>query len=81
MELFNNHKKLFTTALALFLILTMVVAVFPAINNQKNNAPLPGAKPLTADEFAGKQIYIANGCVACHTQQVRNVDMDKMWGE
>ncbi len=81
MELFNNHKKLFTTALALFLILTMVVAVFPAINNQKNNAPLPGAKPLTVDEFAGKQIYIANGCVACHTQQVRNVDMDKMWGE
>src|SRR5690606_1426426 len=30
--------------------------------------------------FAGKQVFIANGCVACHTQQVRNVDMDKVWG-
>jgi cytochrome c oxidase cbb3-type subunit 2 len=25
--------------------------------------------------------YINNGCVACHSQQVRNVDMDKMWGK
>jgi cytochrome c oxidase cbb3-type subunit 2 len=29
----------------------------------------------------GKNVYIANGCVGCHTQQVRNVDMDKVWGE
>lgn len=81
MELFNHHKKLFSTAFALFLGLTMVVAIMPALNNQKNNAPLPGSKTPTADEIAGKQSYIANGCVACHTQQVRNVDMDKMWGE
>jgi cytochrome c oxidase cbb3-type subunit 2 len=27
-----------------------------------------------------KIVFIANGCVACHTQQVRNIDMDKMWG-
>jgi cytochrome c oxidase cbb3-type subunit 2 len=25
-------------------------------------------------------LYISNGCVACHTQQVRNVAMDKTWG-
>jgi cytochrome c oxidase cbb3-type subunit 2 len=25
-------------------------------------------------------LFIANGCVACHTQQVRNVEMDKPWG-
>src|SRR5690606_30574008 len=24
---------------------------------------------------------MANGCVACHTQQVRNLDMDKIWGK
>ncbi|HET8963952.1 MAG TPA: cbb3-type cytochrome c oxidase subunit II [Chitinophagales bacterium] len=80
MDFFDNHKKLFGAALALFVGLTIIVAVLPALNNQKNNAPLPNAVPLTADEMAGKKIYIANGCVACHTQQVRNVDMDKMWG-
>jgi cytochrome c oxidase cbb3-type subunit 2 len=80
MDFFNNHKKLFLTALGLFVILTIVVAISPAIENQSNNAPLPGAIPLSAEAFAGKQSFIANGCVACHTQQVRNVDMDKVWG-
>jgi len=80
MEFFNNYKKLFRTALGLFVGLTIIVAILPAINNQKNNAPLPNSLPLSKEAFLGKQIFIANGCVACHTQQVRNVDMDKVWG-
>ncbi|HQW83632.1 MAG TPA: cbb3-type cytochrome c oxidase subunit II [Ferruginibacter sp.] len=80
MNFFDNHKKLFRSAFLLFAGLTIVVAILPAINNQKNNAPLPNAVPLSADAIAGKNIFIANGCVACHTQQVRNVDMDRMWG-
>ena len=40
----------------------------------------PNAEPLSEQAIKGKAIYIANGCVACHTQQVRNVDMDKVWG-
>lgn len=81
MELFDNHKKLFTTAFLFFAILTVLVAIMPALNNQKNNAILPDAKPLSSDAVKGKAQFIANGCVACHTQQVRNIDMDKMWGE
>lgn len=81
MEFFDNPKKLYTAALGLFVGLTIVVAILPAHSNQINNAPLPNAKALSADETAGKMSFIANGCVACHTQQVRNVDMDKMWGE
>lgn len=80
MDFFNNHKKLFPAALGLFLILTLFVAILPALNNQNNNAPLPGAVALSGDAFLGKNSFIANGCVACHTQQVRNVDMDKVWG-
>jgi len=81
MEFFNNHKKLFTTAFLFFAVLTVLVAVMPAINNQQNNKPLPNAVPLSADAIKGKDIFIANGCVSCHTQQVRNIDMDKMWGD
>lgn len=80
MEFFNNYKNLFLTALALFVVLTLVVAIFPALNNQNNNEPLPGYEPLSAQAFLGKKSYIANGCVGCHTQQVRNVDMDRVWG-
>ena len=80
MEFFDNHKKLFRTALVLFVGLTIIVAIMPAINNQENNAPLPGYEPLTQEAYLGKKSFIANGCVACHTQQVRNVDMDNVWG-
>ena len=80
MEFFNNHKKLFRTAFLFFAALTILVAILPALNNQKINHPLPGAQALSSDAVKGKNLYIANGCVACHTQQVRNVDMDKGWG-
>ncbi|MFC0512760.1 cbb3-type cytochrome c oxidase subunit II [Mucilaginibacter angelicae] len=80
MEIYNNHKKLFTAALCFFLLLTFFVAIGPAFTSQNNNAPLPGSKPLTSLQTEGKAVFIAEGCVACHTQQVRNVEMDKVWG-
>lgn len=81
MDFFNNHKQLFTAAFLLFLLLTLFVCIFPAISNQSNNEPLPNAIPLTEQAILGKAVFVANGCVACHTQQVRNVAMDKVWGE
>jgi cytochrome c oxidase cbb3-type subunit 2 len=80
MNIFDNHIKLFGLATLLFVGLTIVVAIVPALQNQNNNAPLPGVEPLSGSALEGKQIFIANGCVACHTQQVRNVEMDNMWG-
>ncbi|HVW13885.1 MAG TPA: cbb3-type cytochrome c oxidase subunit II [Mucilaginibacter sp.] len=80
MEIYNNHKRLFGAAIILFIVLTMFAAILPAFNAEKNDVPLPGSKPLTADEMAGKGIYIREGCIACHTQQVRDVDMDRIWG-
>jgi cytochrome c oxidase cbb3-type subunit II len=80
MDFFDNHKKLFTTAFLFFAGLTILVAIIPALNNQKNNAALPDTIPLSDDAIKGKAIYVANGCVGCHTQQVRNVEMDKIWG-
>lgn len=80
MEFFNDHKKLFRAATLFFVGLTILIAILPAIRVQRNNAPLPDAIPLSKNAVKGKAVYIANGCVACHTQQVRNVDMDKVWG-
>ena len=81
MEFFNSHTRLFTTAFLLFVGLTLFVCIVPALKNQTDNAPLPYAQALSEDAVKGKGVFIANGCVACHTQQVRNVDMDKVWGE
>ena len=81
MELFDSHKVLFRTAFLFFAGLTILVAIIPALNNQRNFAPLPNAEPLSREAMEGKAIFVANGCVACHTQQVRDVDMDKIWGD
>lgn len=81
MNFFNNHTKLFVAATALFCLLMLFVAIFPALNNQNDNAPLPNSVALTNEEFEGKKVYISEGCVGCHSQQVRNVEMDKVWGD
>lgn len=80
MNVFNDHRKLYSIAGLLFFGLTYLVVIMPALQNQNNNAPLPNSKKLTAYEKAGKLIYISEGCVGCHSQQVRNVDMDKVFG-
>lgn len=80
MDFFDNHKTLFGAAAGFFIGLTILVAVMPALRNQANNKPLPGTIALSPMAVKGKALYIANGCVACHTQQVRNVGMDKVWG-
>jgi cytochrome c oxidase cbb3-type subunit 2 len=80
MRILDNHRILFGMVAGMFVLLTLPVAIIPALENQRNFAPLPDSTPLTAEQFAGKKVYIANGCVACHTQQVRNVRMDETWG-
>lgn len=81
MDFFDNHKKLFLTATCFFVILTVFVAILPALHNQTVNNPLPSAEPLSKEAIRGKALYVGLGCVACHTQQVRNLDMDKIWGQ
>ncbi|MCX8481618.1 MAG: cbb3-type cytochrome c oxidase subunit II, partial [Sediminibacterium sp.] len=80
MNIFNDHKKLYPVAGLLFAFLTFLVVILPALNNQKNNQPLPGTIPLAGDAKNGKLVYIAEGCVGCHSQQVRNVEMDNVFG-
>jgi cytochrome c oxidase cbb3-type subunit 2 len=53
MSIFNDHRKLYPIAGLLFLVLTFLTAILPALQNQANNAPLPGSEPLTKEEFEG----------------------------
>lgn len=76
----ENHKLLFSTVIFGFAILTIIIAVGPAISVQENNVPLPNSKPMTKPELRGLNIYISEGCVYCHTQQVRPIPQDKIYG-
>lgn len=68
------------TAVIGFLTLSVLISIVPA-SQMQNVQPLPDEPVPTEEEVAGLNIYIGEGCVACHTQQVRNIEMDKMWGE
>lgn len=80
MDFYNNHKQLFSASIAFFLGLTILVCLLPALKNQRVYQPISTSKVLTEQEQRGKAIFIREGCVACHTQQVRNVDMDQVFG-
>ncbi len=76
----KNHKVLVIAALVGFVTLSFIVAVFPAYQMQ-DVQPLPQQPAMTENEREGLNIYIREGCVSCHTQQVRNIEMDNMWGD
>jgi cytochrome c oxidase cbb3-type subunit II len=62
-----------------YVCLAGVMAVWPGIELSKLPAG-PGVAPLTALESEGRDVYVANGCSYCHTQQVRPLDEDKVFG-
>lgn len=77
----NNHRNLVRTSLVVFLMLSFLIAIVPAYQMQENVRPLPNQKDLTVQERAGLNVYVQENCVACHTQQVRNIAMDETWGD
>lgn len=74
----EHPAKLFGAVFGGFLALSLIVAVLPAIEVQ---AKYPaGSRQLSAQEQRGLQVYLSEGCAACHTQQVRPAAMDAFWG-
>ena len=76
----KDHKSLIIVTFLGFLILSFGVAVIPAYQSQENTQPLSQMVPMTDTELRGLHLFIKEGCVACHTQQVRSIEMDKIWG-
>lgn len=79
LDFHKNHQLLLITIVVVFVFLSILIAVIPAANMQ-DNQPLPGDEPMTEAEIKGLHLYISEGCVSCHTQQVRNIEMDNVWG-
>ncbi len=75
----KDHRKLVITALLVFVFLSVIIAIVPSYQMQ-NLDPLPQQEQLSEEAIKGLRVYISEGCVACHTQQVRNIEMDKVWG-
>jgi cytochrome c oxidase cbb3-type subunit 2 len=76
----KNHWLLFGVSFFGFIALAWIAGIAPALWVQNHTESLPGAVAPTALETEGLGIYVAEGCAYCHTQQVRPLEMDAVWG-
>ena len=73
----KQHEKLEKNVglLALFMILAVsiggLVQIVPLFFQDVTNNPVDGMKPYTALQLEGRDIYIREGCVGCHSQMIR----------
>ncbi|HET7369885.1 MAG TPA: cbb3-type cytochrome c oxidase subunit II [Gammaproteobacteria bacterium] len=63
----------------LYAVIATIMGVLPGIDLSQV-PPGPGVEPLTELEAQGRDVYVANGCSYCHTQQVRPLPADRMFG-
>lgn len=66
-------------ATLVYAVLAVLMAVMPGIELSKV-PPGPGVKPLSPVEARGREIYVSEGCGYCHTQQVRPLPVDTIFG-
>ncbi len=79
----ENEVKLASGAMVALGLATAALVVMPYIEVHDIKPPAQ-LKPYTSAEQRGREVYIANGCVYCHTQQPRDrnlgPDGQRGWG-
>lgn len=80
----ESELKLLSGAMVTLSLATAAMIVVPFM--QLKDVPAPAAlKPYTSEQLRGRTVYMANGCVACHTQQPGSTgagiaDAQRGWG-
>lgn len=79
----ENELKLASGAMVALGVATAALVVMPYVE-VRDVKPAPQLKPYTSAEQRGRNVYVANGCVYCHTQQPRDrnlgPDGERGWG-
>lgn len=69
----NRYFPLSILALAILAFATLMLVIAPGIQIGRHSAPA-GLKPYTEQEQRGRDVYVSQGCVYCHSQQPRSPD-------
>ena len=79
----ENELKLVSGAMVALALATSTLVVMPYLQLHEMKPP-PGLKPYTSAELRGREQYIKQGCVYCHSQQPRDIaqapDFKRGWG-
>ena len=72
-----SHAKIETSNFLMIVLILLVVAVggiveiVPLFFQKSTTQPVPGLKPYTSLQLAGRDIYQREGCYNCHSQMIR----------
>ena len=72
-----SHEKIETNNFLMIVLILLVIAVggiveiVPLYFQRSTTEPVPGLKPYTALQLAGRDIYVREGCYNCHSQMIR----------
>ncbi|WP_174424538.1 cbb3-type cytochrome c oxidase subunit II [Cupriavidus basilensis] len=79
----NNERALLAGGMTMLALATSALVVIPYLQ-LRDVKPTEGVKPYSAAQLRGREVYIANGCVYCHSQQPRDAsfapDAKRGWG-
>ncbi len=72
-----NHEKVESNVGILGVLIAVVISfaaiieIIPLFSQASVVEPVEGLEPRNALELAGQNIYVAEGCYGCHSQQIR----------
>lgn len=70
-EIVEKNVGLLTILILVAISLGAMVEITPLMFQQQTMKPVDGLEPYTALEMEGRDIYIREGCVGCHSQMIR----------
>ena len=79
-----NHARIETSNFLMIVLILVVVAVgglveiVPLFFQKSTTQPVPGLKPYTALQLAGRDVYLREGCYGCHSQMIRPLQAETL---
>ena len=70
-EILEKNVGLLTLFMALAVSIGGLTQIVPLFFQDVVNEPVEGMKPYTALQLEGRDLYIREGCVGCHSQMIR----------
>lgn len=70
-ELIEKNVGLLTVLVLIAISFGAMAQILPLMFQQQVLEPVKGLRPYTALEMEGRDIYIREGCVGCHSQMIR----------
>lgn len=70
-EIVEKNLGLLVAFMVLAISFGGLTQIVPLFFQEETTAPIEGLRPYTALELEGRDIYIREGCVGCHSQMIR----------